>query len=192
MRPPLPTPFALAFRSLPSLLFALAFATVTVDVAAAPTQPKAFAKKSNAAPAKVDVAPAVQKLHSGDEAQIRAGLDELRTAGPSAAAGAPAVAEALGQGLTEPLTIQAIDTLGDLESDAGTAVLVQYAGHRIVAVRRAAVRALTHTKGAGAAQALRRALGDADPQVRGNAAAGLGALKAHDAVPDSSRRSTVA
>jgi hypothetical protein len=46
------------------------------------------------------------------------------------------------------------------------------------------VRALTRTKGAGAAQALRRALGDSDAQIRGNAAAGLGSLDARGAVPD--------
>jgi HEAT repeat protein len=154
-------------------------------VAAQPTKPPA-AKPPAAKPsaAKVDVGPALQKLKSGDEGQIRAGLDDLRIAGAGAAPAASTVAEILARGLNEPLTQQAIETLGDLESPDGSPVLAQYATHRAVAIRRAAVKALTRTKGPAAAQALRKALGDSDAQVRGNAAAGLGALKAKDAVPD--------
>jgi HEAT repeat protein len=63
-------------------------------------------------------------------------------------------------------------------------MLAQYATHRTVALRRAAVKALTRTKGPAATPALRRALGDADTQVRGTAASGLGALKAKEAVGD--------
>jgi HEAT repeat protein len=144
-------------------------------------QPK---PKAAPAPAKVDVAPAIQKLKSGDEAQIRAGLDDLRIAGAGGAVAAGAVAEVLGRGLSEPLTQQAVETLGDLESADGSSILGQYAAHRTVAIRRSAVRALTRTKGPAASQALKKALGDSDAQVRGNAAAGLGALKAKDAVPD--------
>lgn len=160
-----------------ALLLSCAAAT---NAAAQPTKPPAV----KPAAAKVDVGPAVQKLKSGDEGQIRAGLDDLRIAGAGAAAAAPAVADVLARGLTEPLALQAIETLGDLESSDGSAVLAQYASHRTVAVRRAAIKALTRTKGAAAAPALRKALGDADAQVRGNAASGLGALKAKDAVPD--------
>ncbi len=137
-----------------------------------------------AATPKVDVGSAVKKLKSGDEAQIRAALDDLRIAGPAAASAASAVAEVLSKGLTEALAQQAIDTLGDLESPDGSAVLAQYATHRTLAIRRAAVKALTRTKGKAAAPALRRALSDPDAQVRGNAASGLGAIKAKDAVPD--------
>jgi HEAT repeat protein len=135
-------------------------------------------------PAKVDVASAVKKLKSGDESQIRAALDDLRIAGPGAAAAASAVAEVLSKGLTESLAQQAIDTLADLESADGSAVLAQYATHRTLAIRRSAVKALTRTKGAPAAPALRRALSDPDAQVRGNAASGLGTLKVKDAVFD--------
>jgi HEAT repeat protein len=53
-----------------------------------------------------------------------------------------------------------------------------------VKVRRAAAKALARTKGAAAAAALRKALSDSDPVVRGTAASSLGALKAKDAVPD--------
>jgi HEAT repeat protein len=134
--------------------------------------------------ARVDTGPAIQKLKSGDEAQIRAGLDELRLAASAGAAGAPAVSELLSHGLSETLSHQAIDTLGELDAPEGSAILAQYATHRTLALRRAAVKALTRTKGAVAAGALKRALGDSDALVRSNAAAGLGALKAKDAVPD--------
>lgn len=162
-----------------ALALLLSCGAAATNAAAQPAKPPAVKPA-----AKVDVSPAVQKLKSGDEGQIRAGLDDLRIAGAGAAAAAPAVADVLARGLTETLALQAIETLGDLESPDGSAVLAQYATHRTVAVRRAAIKALTRTKGAAAASALRKALGDADPQVRGNAASGLGALKAKDAVPD--------
>ena len=165
----------------------IALAQPTPDKGGAPPKPDgkpAAPAKPAAKPAKVDVGPAVQKVKSGDEAQIRAGLDDIRLGGAGAASAAPAVAEALGKGLSEPLTNQAIDTLADLESQEGSAILSLYASHRNVAIRRAAVKALTRTKGAAAGAALRHALADGDAQVRGNAASGLGALKAKDAVPD--------
>lgn len=150
----------------------------------AAAQKKPDAPKKEARAPSVDVGPAVKKLESGEEAQIREALDELRIGGPSASPAAPAVAKALANGLTLPLTESAIETLGDLESDAGSPVLAHYAQHRTVKLRRAAVKALTRTKGAPAAAALRRALSDADPVVRGTAASGLGSLKAKDAVGD--------
>lgn len=166
-----------------SRLFAgLFLATMFVAAAgqAAPPKPAALPK----APAKVDVAPMVAKIKSGDEGQIRAGLDDMRIAGPSAAAGAIEVSNLLGRGINEVLTQQAIDTLGDLESPDGSPVLALYATHRNVGLRRSAVKALVRTKGAAAAPALKKALGDQDAQVRGVAASGLGALKAKDSVPD--------
>ena len=149
----------------------------------------AVAQPAKAAPAapkttKIDVGPAVQKLKSGSEEQIRAALDELRIAATGASAAAPAVADVLTRGLNEPLAQQAIDTLGDLEASEGSVILALYANHRALTLRRAAVKALTRTKGAPAAVTLRHALGDADPVVRGTAAVGLGALKAKDTVPD--------
>lgn len=163
------------------LVLLLSYAGVT-NVAAQPA--KAAAPQPAKAAAKADIGPSVQKLKSGEEGQVRAALDELRIAGPGAASAAPAVAEALARGLNEPLTRQAIDTLADLESEGGSAILAQYATHRTIAIRRSAVLALTRTKGPAAVPALRRALGDADAQVRGTAAAGLGALKAKDSVAD--------
>ncbi|HSO36320.1 MAG TPA: HEAT repeat domain-containing protein, partial [Labilithrix sp.] len=123
-------------------------------------------------------------LKSGDETQLREALDAARLAGPSGAAAAPAIAEALARGLSLPLTQSAIETLGDLESEGGAAALAQYTTHRNAKVRRAAVKSLTRTKGAAASPALKHALSDADPVVRGTAASGLGSLKAKDAVPE--------
>lgn len=140
--------------------------------------------KKPVATAPVDVKPIVAKLKSGDEGQIKDALDEARLAGPGGAAAAPAVSEVLTRGLSLPLTQSAVETLGDLESDTGSAALAQYASHRNAKVRRAAVKSLTRTKGAVAATALKRALSDGDAVVRGTAASGLGALKAKDAVPE--------
>ncbi len=164
----------------------LGIAVISSDAAGQkPSDPKADKKKPvAAATAPIDVKPIVAKLKSGDEAQIKEALDEARLAGPTGAAAAPAVAEVLTRGLSLPLTQSAVETLGDLESDTGSAALAQYALHRNAKVRRAAVKALTRTKGAAASGALKRALSDGDAVVRGTAASGLGALKAKDAVPD--------
>ena len=164
----------------------LGIAVISSDAAGQkPSDPKADKKKPvAAATAPIDVKPIVAKLKTGDEAQIKEALDEARLAGPTGAAAAPAVAEVLTRGLSLPLTQSAVETLGDLESDTGSAALAQYTLHRNAKVRRAAVKALTRTKGAAASGALKRALSDGDAVVRGTAASGLGALKAKDAVPD--------
>lgn len=141
-------------------------------------------KKEAAADPKLALAPAIAKLKSEDEAQIRSALDDARMAGPGAAAlGAP-IAEVLKRGASLSLTVAAIETLGDIEAEAGSAVLAQYASHRSTKVRRAALKSLTRTKGQAAAAAFRRALGDPDAIARATAASGLGAIKAKDAVPE--------
>jgi len=164
----------------------IGIAFISSDAAGQKPAVKADKKKpaTAAAPAPIDVKPIVAKLKTGDEAQIKEGLDEARLAGPPGAAAAPVVAEVLTRGLSLPLTQAAIETLGDLESDAGSAALSQYTSHRNAKVRRAAVKALTRTKGAPASAALKRSLSDADAVVRGTAASGLGALKAKDSVPE--------
>lgn len=151
---------------------------------------KPDAKKPAAAPAaaakkpSADVAPAIKKIESGDEAQIKEGLDEVRIAGPGGAAAGPAIASVLSKGATLSLTLAAIETLADIEAESGSAALGDYVSHRNVKVRRAAAKALARTKGTAAGTALRKALADSDPVVRGTAASSLGALKAKDAVPD--------
>jgi HEAT repeat protein len=153
-----------------------------------PDAQKPAAKKPAAAASatkKVDVAPAIKKIESGEEQQIKEGLDEVRIAGPGGAAAGPAIASVLTTGATLALTMSAIETLADIEAESGSAALADYAvSHRNVKVRRAAAKALARTKGAAAAAALRKALSDSDPVVRGTAASSLGALKAKDAVPD--------
>ncbi len=124
----------------------------------------------------------LEKLRSGDEASIKAALDDLRTAGKAGAGAAPEIADLLEHGLTADLTVAAIDTLGDLESESASRAVAQYAVHRTKAIRQAAVKALARTKGESAVAALRHALSDEDATVRGIAATGLGALKAKDAV----------
>ncbi len=134
--------------------------------------------------AKIDVSSAIQKVRSGDEASVRAGLDELRVAGPGGTNGAGAVIDALFRGLSEPLTLQAIETLGELEAPSASAVLGQYAMHRTLLLRRAAVRALGKTRSPASTAPLRRALTDPEPSVRGFAATALGEFKARDATKD--------
>src|SRR4051794_12194610 len=67
----------------------------------------------------IDLKPVIGKLKSGDENQMRDALDEVRLAGPAGAPAAPMIAEALTRGLSLSLTQSAIETLGDLESEAG-------------------------------------------------------------------------
>ncbi len=125
-----------------------------------------------------------QKLKSDDGEQIKAALDEARMAGKGATSVAPLVALLLQKGVPYPLAEAALDTLGDIESESSSPVIAWYARHRNQAVRRAAVKALVHTRGAIASKTLRTALSDNDAGVRGMAATGLGALKARDAVGD--------
>ena len=171
-------------RASVSRLLVAGLAGALVALVAHPADAQKPTEKRPAAPAQVDVKPIVAKLKSGDEGQIREALDAARLAGPSGAAAAPAVAEALARGLSLALSQSAIEKLGDLESDAGASALAQYTTHRNAKLRRAAVKSITRTKGGAAAPALKRALSDADPVVRGTAASGLGSLKAKDAVPE--------
>jgi HEAT repeat protein len=164
-------------------LVLVGLALLASDASDASAQKPALDKKAPAAAA-VDVKPIVAKLKSADESQIKEGLDEARLGGPRAAGAAPAIAEVLTRGVSLPITQSAIETLGDLEAESGSAALAHYTSHRNVKVRRAAVKALTRTKGAPASVALKRALSDSDAVVRGTAASGLGSLKAKDAVAD--------
>jgi HEAT repeat protein len=127
---------------------------------------------------------AVKRLKSGDDAQVKAALDDVRMSAKDGAAAVPAVVDLLKQGLPPPLTLAAIETLGDTENDGASEVLSWYTHHRDPALRRAAVSAVAKTHGATAAKTLRASLSDPDPGVRGLSATALGTLKAKDAVPD--------
>lgn len=127
---------------------------------------------------------ALKRLKSGDPAQIKSALDDVRVAGRGGAPAVPAIADLLRNGLSPNLTHAALDTLGDTENEAAAEVLAAYARHRDLTLRRAAVEALSKTAGDLATRALRHALADSDPAVRGVSATALGARKAKEAVPE--------
>jgi HEAT repeat protein len=162
---------------------------LSISGSAAPTKDataKPKGKKSAASdiPA-VTLSPGLkEKLKSNDAAAVQSALEELRIAGRAGASLAPDVAAILDRGTTPQLSVSALDALGDLEVEATSPSIAPYTRHRDNQIRRAAVRALAKTKGAAAANALRRALSDPDAQVRGFAASGLGGIKAHDAIGD--------
>jgi hypothetical protein len=124
------------------------------------------------------------RLKSGDPARIQSALDDVRMAGKGGAPAVPAIVGLLEQGLSLPLTQAAIDTLGDTESQAASTILALYARHRALPVRKAAVQALAKTRGPAAVKALRAALSDPEPAIRGLSASSLGGLKAHDTLGD--------
>ncbi|HEY3818841.1 MAG TPA: HEAT repeat domain-containing protein [Polyangiaceae bacterium] len=160
--------------------FAAAAVLVTYPVPRAEAKPPA-SDVPKPVPLRAD---ALKRLRSGDPVVVKGALDEVRTSALGGAPAAPVIAELLQQGLTPSLTQAAIDTLGDTESEAGSAALGWYAHHRNVELRRAAVQALSRTRGPVAVKSLRLALSDPDPNVRGLAATGLGSMKAKDTVGD--------
>jgi hypothetical protein len=127
---------------------------------------------------------AVARLKSSDAQQIENALGDVRVSGRGGAPAVPAIVELLRRGLPESLTKAAIETLGDTESEAGSEVVAWYTRDRSPLVRRSSVGALAKLRGNVATKALRAALSDSDPAVRGLAASGLGRLKAKDAVGD--------
>ncbi len=129
-------------------------------------------------------ADAVKRLKSGDPSQVKSALDDVRLSARAGAAAVPAIVDLLADGLPPELAQEAIDALGDTESEAASSSLSWYARHRNLTLRRAAVQALARTRGAVAVKALRTALSDFDPDVRGLAAKGLGTLKAKEAIGD--------
>jgi len=164
---------------------AAVLAALVAPPAGAQKGPKPKPKSASLAEPQVTLPPDVgARLASGDDAQVRSALDDVRLVGKGAAHAVPAVVDLLKRGVNASLAEAALDTLGDVESEASSEVVSWYALHRAASVRRAAVRALARTRGAVAANTLRRALSDADAGVRGHAAMGLGALKVREAVPD--------
>lgn len=117
----------------------------------------------------------LEKLASTNDTDALSALDTIRLAGPAAVAAAPHIVALLERGAHREVTIAALRTLGDLGPSDSVAAIVPYTGHRELPVRRAAVLALDgiHAHGEHAITALRRALGDADEEVRGSAAQGL-------------------
>src|SRR5580700_1672462 len=128
-------------------LLTAACAAVALAIAGggAQAKPKAADAGPRATPMPAD---AVKRLRSADLDQIKSALDDVRTSGKGGAAAAPVIAELLERGLPPVLTQAAIDTLADTEAEAGSGALSVYAHHRNVQLRRAAVQALTKTRGA--------------------------------------------
>jgi HEAT repeat protein len=160
-----------------------------VAMAIAAFQPTAAVAESpkHAKPAKraPSIAPELAaKLSSNDEAQIKSALDDVRLGGKGSANAVPIVDALLERGISLSLTEAALDTLADIESPESSSAIALYATHRNLKVRSSAVRALGHTGGDAAVAALRHALSDQDPAVRGAAATGLGSLRASSAVGD--------
>jgi len=150
-----------------------------VAIAQQPSPVRAAAPHAAAIGLPADTIP---RLRSGDPEQIESALGDVRVSGRSGTAAVSAIVELLRRGLPEPLTQAAIETLGDTESETSSEVVAWYARHRSAVLRRSAVSALAKTKGLVAVKALRAALSDSDPGVRGLAASGLGRLSAKDAV----------
>ncbi len=126
---------------------------------------------------------ALKRLKSADPAVVKAALDDVRISGKAGAAAVPVIVERLRAGLSPGLTLEAIETLGDTESEGASEILAAYARHRNVELRRSAVEALARAKGATAIVALRTALSDSDAAVRGLSATALGEMRAKNAVP---------
>lgn len=147
--------------------------------------PKKPGKPGGAATPAYNMTPEVaQKLKSSSDSEVRGALDDIRLAGKGATSAVPAIVELLQRGASAGLTEAAIETLGDIESDAASGTIAWYAAHRNLKIRRAAVKSLVKTKGPAAVKALRHGLSDPDAMVRGASATGLGTLKAKEAVPD--------
>jgi HEAT repeat protein len=148
-------------------------------------KPKAAGAADFAVPMAIPLpADALKRLKSGDPAQIKSALDDVRVSGRAGAPAVPAIVDLLKQGLPPSLAQAAVETLGETDSEAASEVLSWYAHQRNLALRRAAVEALGKTRGAIAVKALRAALSDPDQGVRGVSATALGEMKAKEAVGD--------
>jgi hypothetical protein len=156
-----------------------AWATTTLLLLAwsAQAQPKT-------AVGRTEVADVTRKLASGDEAQVATGIEECRGQKTIATQAKGKIVELLELGLPAQAAGSALDVLGELEDPGTSAVVAKYTIHRDTVVRRSATKALGRVRGTQATSALRHALTDADAEVRGFAAAGLGALGAHDALSE--------
>ena len=140
-------------------------------------------KKPPAAPA-VDITPIREKIKSSDPATVAQGLTDAKAAGTAGAPLAPAVEEILKKGASPAVDKAALEALGAFAAPSSSAVVRPYIRHRVVDVRRAAVRALGNTKGPEAIAGFKEGLRSDDGLVSGFSATGLGNLCAADAIPD--------
>lgn len=166
-------------KRLATTVLCAALALFATTDAVAQGKPKPATPKAIPLPAD-----AVKRLKSGDAAQVKTALDDVRTSGKAGAPAVAAIVDLLRQGISPESTKAAIETLGDVESEAASEVLAWYSRHRDAAIRRATAVALAKTRGAAAVKALRASLSDPDAAVRGLAATSLGGMNAKEAVGD--------
>lgn len=142
------------------------------------------AKKAPAA--KLDLKEAKAALESSESARIETALVNIRMAGKDGGGrqATKDIVTRLEKGLPRELLKKALETLADLEDQAGVPGCDMYMVHRDSEVRIAALKCLGAAKGPAATKSIRAALGDADPRVHATAATLLGEVKATDAVPD--------
>ena len=140
-----------------------ALGTALVLSGVLPLEARAQNKPRAAAPAVPLPADAFKRLKSGDPAQVRTALDDVRLSGRDGAPAAKTIVDLLAQGLPPVLTQAAIETLGDTQSPAGSEMLAWYGRHRDVGLRRAAIGALAKMRGAVPARALRTSRSVAPP-----------------------------
>ncbi|MBX3183111.1 MAG: HEAT repeat domain-containing protein [Polyangiaceae bacterium] len=140
-----------------------------------------------AAQAKLDAAKLKKQLESQDPAEIREALEQVTKAGTAAKALVPTLNALLTRGTRADLLPSLIEATGRVEDVSSSAPLAPYLRHRTPAVRQAAVKALSRTKGPEAIKALTRGLRSQDAVVRGVSASALGDLGAKAALPDLQR-----
>ena len=86
-----------------------------------------------AAPAAIPLpADAMKRLKSGDLAQVKTALDDVRVSARAGSAAVPVIVDLLKQGLPPSLAQSAVETLGETNSEAGSEVLGWYAHQRNV------------------------------------------------------------
>ena len=172
-------------RTFSRVVCALAMTSVAAAAPPKPVQkPAAAAAKAPPKPAKQELDRWRRALESGVESEIFAALAEISALGPGGAPVAPLVDSLLAAGASGAVLVRALETEGALAVPASSSAVAPYVSHRKPDIRRAAAAALSRTGGPVAIAALRRALSGPDPQVRGIAAGGLGALGATEAVDD--------
>jgi len=132
----------------------------------------------------VNVPALTAKLKSDDLAVVQEALEEAGTAGKAAAPLAHTIEELLGHGTSAEVDALAITTLGRVGGPANAEAILPYARHRSPELRKKALVALVRTNGAPTVAALRQALSDPDPGVRGVAASGLGTVKGREGLDD--------
>jgi hypothetical protein len=115
---------------------------------------------------------------------IRTGFEALEQAGEAGLGAVPVANQVLSRGLPIDLSIVALRALGKVGDSSSSVAIRPYLRHRHLPLRRDAATALVRTKGPVAKEGLRHALSDADPKVRGIAAAGLGELGAKEYLDD--------